>query len=95
MEKDAVSASQVQSLLKLFAAEAKKEVKTAAEAAGNGVYTVLAAKDASVNDLERSAEMLQGEKDDALLMVKRQKTSPSNIFSVEKAFDSRRPVTRR
>ena len=65
MDNDTVSSSQVQTLLKLLATEAKKEVRSVAEAAETGVYSVTAAKDidASVNDLKRSAAMLQQDKD--------------------------------
>ena len=87
MANDAVSASQVQSLLKLLATEAEKEVKTVAKAVETSVYSVLAAKDASVNDLTMSAAMLQNDKDNALAMIKRQKNSPANVSSAEKAFD--------
>ena len=55
MVDDKVSASQVQALLKLFATEAKKEVKSVADVVETSVYNVMAAKDAPVNDLKRSA----------------------------------------
>ena len=78
---------QVQALLKLLATEAKKEVRSIAEAVETGVYSVIAAKDSSVNDLKRSAALLQQDKDDALAMIKRQKTNPANVSSSEKSFD--------
>ena len=56
MESDTVSSSQVQALLKLLATEAKGEVRSVAQAVETSVYSVLAAKDASVNELKRSAK---------------------------------------
>ena len=87
MDSDSVSSSQVQALLNLLATEAKGEVRTVAEAVETSVYSVLAAKDARVNQLKRSAELLQKDKDEALAMIKRQKTNPANVSSSEKAFD--------
>ena len=87
MSNDTVSSSQVQALLKLLATEAKKEVRSVAKAVETSVYCVIAEKDASVNDLKRSAAMLQQDKDDALAMVKRQKTNPSNVSSSERSFE--------
>ena len=63
MSNDTVSSSQVQALLKLLATEAKKEVRSVAKAVETSVYCVIAEKDASVNDLKRSAAMLQQDKD--------------------------------
>ena len=63
MENDTVSSSQVQALLKFLATEAKKEVRPVAEAVETSVYSVIVARDASVNDLKRSAAMLQQDKD--------------------------------
>ena len=57
MENDSVSSSQVQALLNLLVTETKGEVRSAAQAVENRVYSVLAAKDASVNDLKRSAQL--------------------------------------
>ena len=87
MGNDSVSSSQVQALLNLFATEAKGEVKSAAQAVENRVYSVLAAKDASVNDVKRTADLLQQDKDDALLMLKRQKLNPANVSGSEKSFN--------
>ena len=47
----------------------------------------MAAKDASVNELKRTAAMLQNDKDNALAMIKRQKTNPANVSSAEKSFE--------
>ena len=90
MGNDSVSSSQVHALLNLFATEAKGEVRCAAEAVENRVYTVLAAKDASVNDLKRTADLLQQDKDDALRMLKRQKMNPANISGSEKQFNAKK-----
>ena len=87
MERDTVSSSQVQALLKLIATEAKEEVRSVAEAVETSVYSVIAAKDVSVNNLKRSAAMLQHDKDEALAMIKRQKTNPSNVSSSERSFE--------
>ena len=87
MGNDSVSSSQVQALLNLFVTETKGEVRSAAQAVENRVYSVLAAKDASVNDLKRTADLLQQDKDDALLMLKRQKLNPANVSGSEKAFE--------
>ena len=46
------------------------EVKSASDAAENKVFRVLAAKDASVNDLKRSAQMLQQDNGDLALLIK-------------------------
>ena len=64
--------------------ETKGEVRSAAQAVENRVYSVLAAKDASVSDLKRTADLLQQDKDDALLMLKRQKLNPANVSGSEK-----------
>ena len=90
MGNDSVSSSQVQALLNLFATEAKGEVRSAAQAVENRVYSVLAAKDASVNDLKRTADLLQQDKDDALLMLKRQKLNPANVSGSEKQFTAKK-----
>ena len=77
----------MRALLKFFATEAKKEVKSVAEAVEANVYNVMAAKDASVIDLKSSAEMLQSKKDDALhnVMIKHQKnTEPFERFEFER-----------
>ena len=87
MENDTVSSSQVQALLKLLATEAKGEVRSVASAVETSVYSVLAATDASVNHLKRSTALLQKDKDEALAMIKRQKSNPTNVSSSEKAFD--------
>ena len=90
MGTDTVSSSQVQALLNLFVTETKGEVRSAAQAVENRVYSVLAAKDASVNDLKRTADLLQQDKDDALLMLKRQKLNPANVSGSEKAFNEKK-----
>ena len=79
MENDSVSSSQVQALLNLLATEAKGEVRSVAQAIETSVYSVLAATDASINELKRSAKLLQADKDDAMAMLKRQKTNPANV----------------
>ena len=63
------------------------EVRSAAQAVENRVYSVLAAKYASVNDLKRTEDLLQQDKDDALLMLKRQKLNPANVSGSEKSFN--------
>ena len=90
MESDTVSSSQVQALLKLLATEATSEVRSVASAVETSIYSVLAAKDASVNHLKRSAALLQKDKDEALAMIKRHKKDPANVSSSEKAFDFER-----
>ena len=82
-----LQATEVQALLKLLATEAKRQVMSVAEAVETRVYSVLAAKDASVHDPKRSAAMLQQDKDDALAMINRQKTCPSNVSSSESSFE--------
>ena len=64
-------------------------MRSVASAVETSVYSVLAAKDASVNDLKRSAALLQQDNDAALAMIKRHghKKDPANVTSSEKSFD--------
>ena len=65
-------------------------MRSVSQAVETSVYSVLAAKDPSVNELKRSAKLLQADKDDAMAMLKRQKTNPlnpANVSGSEKAFD--------
>ena len=95
MESDTVSSSQVQALLNLLATEAKGEVRSVAQAVETSNYSVLAAKDASVNELKRSAKLLQADKDEAIAMIKRQKISlDSERFRLRKGFRVRKGAVR-